>query len=88
MKIKEEDLIKLGFEVIRWKEPNYYIGVDNFYNLDYAILRINKNSGFSDDICIRFKNDKFILDGYYSVRFYNIQDVEELITSFTKISTK
>ena len=86
--ITEEDFIKLGFEIVRWKEPSYYLGVDRFYKLDYAILKINRDSGFSDDLCIRFREDKYILDGFYSVRFYTIEDVEELISSLTKISRK
>jgi len=85
-KMKEEDLIKIGFEIVRWKEPNYHLGTDKFYKLDYAIMRINKESGNADDLVIRFKENKFILDGFYSVRFYTVSDVEELIKALTKIS--
>lgn len=84
--LNEEELIKLGFEIVRWKEPNYYLGIDRFYKLDYAVLKINKDSGFSDDICIRFREGKYVLDGFYSIRFYTVADVEELIKALTKIS--
>jgi hypothetical protein len=84
--LNEEELIKLGFEIVRWKEPNYYLGIDRFYKLDYAILKINKSSGFSDDICIRFREGKYILNEFYSIRFYTVDDVEELIKALTKIS--
>ena len=86
--INEQDLTKLDFEIVRWKEPNYNVGIDKFYKLDYAVLRINKDSGFPEDICIRFREDKYVLDGYYSVRFYTMADVEDLIKALTKISRK
>ena len=86
--MKEEDLIKLGFEIVRWKEPNYYIGTDRFYKLDYAIMRINKESGNTDNLVIRFRENKFVLDGFYSVRFYTVSDIEELVKVLTKISAK
>lgn len=86
--MKEENLIKIGFEIVRWKEPRYHVGTDRFYKLDYAIMRINKESGNADDLVIRFKENKFILDGFYSVRFYTVSDVEELIKALTKISAK
>lgn len=86
--MKEEDLIKLGFEIVRWKEPNYYIGTDRFYKLDYAIMRINKESGNADNLVIRFRENKFVLDGFYSVRFYTVSDIEELVKVLTKISAK
>lgn len=73
---------------VLWKEPNYNVGIDKFYKLDYAVLRINKDSGFPEDICIRFREDKYVLDGYYSVRFYTMADVEDLIKALTKISRK
>ena len=76
----------LGFEIVRWKEPNYHVGVDRFYKLDYALLQINKGSGFSDQLCIRFRKDKYILDNYYSVRFFTVQDIKDLISSLTRIS--
>lgn len=84
--LNEEELIKLGFEIVRWKEPNYYLGVDRFYKLDYAVLKINKDSSFSDDLVIRFREGKYVLDGYYSVRFYTVADLEDLIKALTKIS--
>lgn len=83
-KLNEEELIKLGFEIVRWKEPDYYIGMDRFYKLDYAIMRINKESGNADDLVIRFREGKFILDGYYSVRFFTVGDIEDLIKALTK----
>jgi len=86
--MKEEDLIKLGFEIVRWKEPNYHLGTDKFYKLDYAIMRINKESGFADNLVIRFRENKFVLEGFYSVRFYTVSDVEELVKALTKISAK
>ena len=84
--LSEDELINLGFEIVRWKEPNYHVGVDRFYKLDYALLRINKGSGFYDQLCIRFRKDKYILDNYYSVRFFTVQDIKDLISSLTRIS--
>ena len=84
--LSEDELIKLGFEIVRFKEPNYYVGVDRFYKLDYALLQINRGSGFSDQLCIRFRKDKYILDNYYSVRFFTVQDIKDLISSLTRIS--
>ena len=84
--LTESDLVDLGFEIVRWKEPNYYVGIDRFYKLDYAIIRINKDSGISDDLVIRFREGKFVLDGYYSVRFFVIQDIKDLISSLTRAS--
>lgn len=84
--LSENELINLGFEIVRWKEPKYHVGVDRFYKLDYALLQINKGSGFSDQICIRFRKDKYILDNYYSVRFFTIKDIKDLISSLTRIS--
>ena len=83
-KLNEEELIKLGFEIVRWKEPNYYIGMDRFYKLDYAIMRINKESGNADDLVIRFREGKFVLDGFYSVRFFTVDDIKDLIKALTK----
>ena len=85
-KLNEEELIKLGFEIVRWKEPDYNIGIDRFYKLDYAIMRINKDTGNSDTLVIRFREGKFVLDGYYSVRFFTVEDIEDLIKALTKIS--
>lgn len=85
-KLNEEELIKLGFEIARWKEPNYYIGMDRFYKLDYAIMRINKESGNADDLVIRFREGKFVLDGFYSVRFFTVDDIKDLIKALTKNS--
>ena len=84
--LSEDELINLGFEIVRWKEPNYHVGVDRFYKLDYALLQINKGSGFYDQLCIRFRKDKYILDNYYSVRFFTVQDIKDLISSLTRIS--
>jgi hypothetical protein len=84
--LSEDELINLGFEIVRWKEQNYHIGVDRFYKLDYALLQINKGSGFSDQLCVRFRKDKYILDNYYSVRFFTVQDIKDLISSLTRIS--
>ena len=84
--LSENELINLGFEIVRWKEPNYHLGVDRFYKLDYAIMRINKKSGIADDLVIRFRKGKFVLDNYYSVRFFNVQDIKDLISSLTRIS--
>lgn len=84
--LSENELINLGFEIVRWKEPNYHVGVDRFYKLDYALLQINKGSGFSDQLCIRFRKEKYILDNYYSVRFFTVQDIKDLISSLTRIS--
>lgn len=83
-KLNEEELIKLGFEIVRWKEPDYYIGMDRFYKLDYAIMRINKESGKADDLVIRFREGKFVLDGFYSVRFFTVDDIKDLIKALTK----
>lgn len=85
-KLNEEELIKLGFEIVRWKEPDYYIGMDRFYKLDYAIMPINKDTGNSDTLVIRFREGKFVLDGYYSVRFFTVEDIEDLIKALTKNS--
>jgi hypothetical protein len=38
--LNEDELIKLGFEIVRFREP-VNIGIDRFY-IDYAILTINK----------------------------------------------
>jgi len=84
--LSENDLINLGFEIVRFREPNYHVGVDRFYKLDYAIMRINKKSGISDDLVIRFREGKFVLDNYYSVRFFTVQDIKDLISSLTRVS--
>ena len=84
--LSENELINLGFEIVRFKEPNYHLGVDRFYKLDYAIMRINKKSGIADDLVIRFREGKFVLDNYYSVRFFTVQDIKDLISSLTRIS--
>ena len=85
-KLNEEELIKLGFEIVRWKEPDYYIGMDRFYKLDYAIIPINKDTGHSDTLVIRFREGKFVLDGFYSVRFFTVDDIKDLIKALTKNS--
>ena len=43
--LTEIDLIDLGFEIVRFKEPHYNIGIDRFWKLDYAIMRINQKTG-------------------------------------------
>lgn len=85
-KLNEEELIKSGFEIVRWKEPDYYIGMDRFYKLDYAIMHINKDTGHSDTLVIRFREGKFVLDGFYSVRFFTVEDIKDLIKALTKNS--
>ena len=83
--LTENDLINFGFEIVRFVEPNYHLCIDIFHQYDYAILKINKGGRYSDNLVIRFKNDKFILDNFYSVRFYNIHDIDDLIKSMSKI---
>jgi hypothetical protein len=57
--LNEDELIKLGFEIVSLEEPKVNIGIDRFYKLDYAILTIiNKGSGFSDKLVIRFNKTK------------------------------
>ena len=58
--------------------------MDRFYKLDYAIMRINKDTGNSDSLVIRFREGKFVLDGYYSVRFFTVEDIKDLIKALTK----
>ena len=84
--LTEKDLIDLGFEIVRFKEPNYNIVIDRFWKLDYAIMRINKKIGNGDDLVIRFREGKFVLDGFYGVRFYKKQDILDLISCFTRSS--
>lgn len=84
--LTEKDLIDLGFEIVRFKEPHYNIGIDRFWKLDYAIMRINQKTGNGDDLVIRFREGKFVLDGFYGVRFYKKQDILDLITCFTRSS--
>ena len=84
--LTEKDLIDLGFEIVRFKEPNYNIGIDRFWKLDYAIMRINQKIGNGDDLVIRFREGKFVLDGFYGVRFYKKQDILDLISCFTRSS--
>ncbi len=84
--LTEKDLIDLGFEIVRFKEPNYNIGIDRFWKLDYAIMRINQKTGNGDDLVIRFREGKFVLDGFYGVRFYKKQDILDLISCFTRSS--
>ena len=84
--LTEKDLIDLGFEIVRFKEPHYNIGIDRFWKLDYAIMRINQKTGNGDDLVIRFREGKFVLDGFYGVRFYKKQDILDLISCFTRSS--
>jgi hypothetical protein len=42
--LNEDELIKLGFEIVRFREPKVNIGIDRFYKLDYAILTINREA--------------------------------------------
>jgi hypothetical protein len=83
--LSEEELVNMGFEIVRFKKPGYSVGMDKFYELDYAMIRINKGCGYPDTLTIRFGRGKFILDNYYSVRFYTVKDIEELLCSLTKI---
>lgn len=88
--LNEEALIELGFTISRFK-PSSIIhnpSVDRFHGLDYAKLEINKASIFSDTLCVRFNKDKFILDEYYSVRFYTVCDIEKLVDIFSLLSKK
>ena len=85
-KLNEEELIKLGFEIVRWKEPSQKVGMDRFWGFDYAIIRINQTTGKGDDLVIRFRENKFILDDFYCVRFFNVKDLKDLIYSLTKAS--
>lgn len=57
-----------------------------FYKLDYAIIRINKETGISDSLYIRVWEVKFVLDVYYSVRFFETQDIKDLISSLPRAS--
>jgi len=84
--LTEDELIKLGFEIVRFREPAQSAGMDRFWKLDYAIMRINQKTGRGDDLVIRFREGKFILDDFYGVRFFNVQDLKDLISSFTRAS--
>lgn len=86
IKLNEEELIKLGFEIVRWKEPSQNVGMDRFWGFDYAIMRINQKTGKGDDLIIRFRENKFILDDFYGVRFFTVVDIEDLIKALTKNS--
>ena len=85
-KLSEEELVDLGFEIVRFKEPNYNIGIDRFWKLDYAIMRINQKTRNGDDLVIRFRENKFILDDFYGVRFFTVDDIRDLIKALTKSS--
>jgi hypothetical protein len=88
--LSEEALIGLGFTISKFR-PSSIIhspSIDRFHGLDYATLEINKDSVFSDTLCIRFNKDKFILDEYYSVRFYTTCDIEKLIDMLSLLSKK
>ena len=85
-KLNEEELIKLDFEIVRWKEPSQNVGMDRFWGFDYAIIRINQKTGKGDDLVIRFRENKFILDDFYGVRFFTIDDIRDLIKALTKSS--
>jgi hypothetical protein len=82
--LNEDELINLGFEIVRFTEPQLNVGVDRFWKLDYAIMRINKNSGNTDTLCIRFNDKKFILDGFYSVRFECVHEIKQLLNVINK----
>ena len=84
--LKESDLVDLGFEIVRWKEPSQNVGMDRFWGFDYAIMRINQKTGRGDDLIIRFRENKFILDDFYGVRFFTVVDIEDLISSLTRAS--
>ena len=88
--LSEEALIRLGFTISKFR-PSSIIhnpSIDRFHGLDYAKLEINKDSAFSDTLCIRFNKNKFILDEYYSVRFYTVCDIENLIDVLSILSKK
>lgn len=84
--LNEEELNKLGFEIVRWKEPSQNVGMDRFWGFDYAIMRINQKTGKGDDLIIRFRENKFILEDFYGVRFFTVEDIEDLIKALTKSS--
>jgi hypothetical protein len=84
--ISEIDLVNLGFEIVKFREPTYNVGIDKFWKLDFAIMQINQKTGNGDDLIIRFKEGKFVLDGFYGVRFYIKQDIENLISCLTRSS--
>ncbi len=85
-KLSEEELVKLGFTIVKWKEPSQNVGMDRFWGFDYAIIRINQKTGKGDDLVIRFRENKFILDDFYGVRFFTVGDIEDLIKALTKSS--
>ena len=85
-KISEEELVKLGFTIVKWKEPSQNVGMDRFWGFNYAIIRINQKTGKGDDLVIRFRENKFILDDFYGVRFFIVDDIRDLIKSLTKSS--
>lgn len=82
--LNEDELINLGFEIVRFKEPQLNVGIDRFWKLDYAIMRINKGSGNTDTFCIRFNEKKFILDEFYSVRFEYVHEIKQLLNLINK----
>lgn len=82
--LNEEELINLGFEIVRFKEPQIKIGTDRFWKLDYAIMRINTRTGLTDTFCIRFKEKKFVLDNFYGVRFQYVHEIKLLLSIINK----
>ena len=85
-KLSEEELVKLGFTIVKWQEPSQNVGMDRFQGFDYAIIRINQKTGKGDDLVIRFRENKFILDDFYGVRFFTVDDIRDLIKALTKSS--
>lgn len=79
--LTEEWLVKFGFEIVRFREPQYHVGMDWFYKYDYAIIRIKKGSGRADDIVIRFKDGKFKLDNYRSIEFDYVHQLQNFVHS-------
>jgi hypothetical protein len=82
--LNEEELIKLGFDIVRFREPQMIVGTDRFWKLDYAVMQINKGSGLTDTFCIRFNPKKFVLDNFYSVRFSSVHEVSLLLSILNK----
>jgi hypothetical protein len=82
--LNEEELIKLGFDIVRFREPQMIVGTDRFWKLDYAVMQINKGSGLIDTFCIRFNPRKFVLDNFYGVRFSSVHEVSLLLSILNK----
>ena len=83
--LNEEELINLGFEIVRFREPQIHVGIDRFWKLDYAVMQINKGSGRTDTFCLRFNDTKFVLDNFYGVRFEYVHEIKLLLTIINKL---